>query len=228
MGIDIKCYTEVKRDGTWEHISEGWPVNGRNYYLFYFLGHRHSSVFRLPRIAEPRGLPPDLSPEVKAASDLYLDCYCYHSWLTLAELLNYDYDQVVWRERVITEIIHGQPFYYVPDKQDEGEWKDFTLREQVGEWFLYRLRQLREEWGDPENVRIVFWFDQDWTASQMSLHRSDEEVKRLRFQWFEQELHYRKDSEENWPNKNEIYQELQRLGQQETARCEELFRLSQQ
>ena len=41
---------------------------------------------------------------------------------------------------------------------EEGEGKFLTYRENLGEWFFKHLNELKEL-GDPENVRIVFWFD---------------------------------------------------------------------
>lgn len=234
MGIDIHGYVEIKRGDAWECVKEEWPCDGwRNYLAFHFIGHRHSGYGGFPRIAEPRGLPPDLSPKVHAASEEWQDAYFYPSWLTLNELLNYDYDQVVSRQRVITVIEDGEPYYYAPETEAEGEWKDFTLEEELS-GFPENLKYLHEEFStlSPENVRFVFWFDQDWTASQYSAMRSepmqsDPKVKRLQSQWEKQLLLYHQAVSENWPNTSEIYQELMQYGQQETRRWEELFGLSE-
>ena len=234
MGIDIYGYVEVKKGDAWEYVKEKWPYDGcRNYLAFYFIGHRHSGYGGFPRIAEPRGLPPDLSPKVKAASDEWQGEYFYPSWLTLDELLKYDYNQVVSRQRVITVIENGEPYYLAPHTEEEGEWKDFTLYEELSQ-FPENFKYLQEEFGNviPENVRIVFWFDQDWTASQYSAMRaepmrSDAEVKRLQSQWEKQLLLHHKAFSEDWPNKTEIYQELMWRGQQKTKRWEELLGLSQ-
>lgn len=146
MGADIHTYVETFRDGRWQHETgalvtpiDQWsdpaaPFDWRHYPMFGFLaGVRDHDV---PTIAQPRGLPDDVSPEVRAEN---ADGEWYHSasWLTLAELLAYDgYDQ--------------------PTKTRYG----FTgpLREGLGPMFFQHLDELGKL-GRPEDVRVVFWFD---------------------------------------------------------------------
>jgi hypothetical protein len=40
---------------------------------------------------EPRGLPPDMSPILRAHAERRMDWSFYHSWLSLAELLAFDW-----------------------------------------------------------------------------------------------------------------------------------------
>lgn len=166
MGIDIKCFTEVKRADGWEWVHEQWPFFDRNSVYFGLLGHR-IGLDGLRQISPPRGLPPDLSQRVKSASDVWQDEYFYHSWLTLKELLDYDYDQIVARRRVITvwedtvwEEGYAKPYYYAPENEEEGEWKDFSLAEELGADISGCFRKLVDELGVPEDIRVVFWFDQ--------------------------------------------------------------------
>jgi hypothetical protein len=73
----------------------------RNYDLFAMLaGVRNGRGFAgIPTgtgfnsISEPRGLPEDVSPEVKAESEAWGCDGHSHSWLTVAELLRYDWNQ---------------------------------------------------------------------------------------------------------------------------------------
>jgi len=120
MGCDIHFYVEIKKDEKWvsadkwsadpydcgdlEDIGIKWDdrfYTGRNYDLFAMLANvRNGRGFAgvptgtgfIP-IAEPRGLPEDASPEVKAISDRWNGDGHSHSWLTLAELLAYDWNQ---------------------------------------------------------------------------------------------------------------------------------------
>lgn len=71
-----------------------------NYNLFAILANVRNSFDFVP-IAEPRGLPDDLSDEVKAlvdpsddddSNDVWLGDHS-HSWLTVQELLDYDWNQ---------------------------------------------------------------------------------------------------------------------------------------
>ena len=63
--------------------------------------------------------------------------------------------------------------------------EDFTVRETVDpEYLTYRANALKEELGDPELIRMVFWFDQEWgiySSSCMTTEpwSSDPEMARL-------------------------------------------------
>jgi len=149
MGIDITSYTEVHRAGCWECVHKSWPFYDRNTTLFAFLGHDiakrwAAQSYVIPQISPPRGLPTDLSPEVRAESDRLADGAFYSSWLTLDELLNFDYDQLMVTRSAAPEhrVLH------VP------------LREELGDSLQARLDALRDEFGAQGEVRIVYWFDQ--------------------------------------------------------------------
>jgi hypothetical protein len=227
MGIDIYCYTEVKRGESWAFSAKDSPFCGRNYMLFGFLGHRHCRPNGYPRIAAPRGVPHDLSPEMQAETVMLEDDlqFVYSSWVTLRELLDFDYDQVVNRERVIIEYVDGwdEPAYYRPESDDEGEWKDFTLREEIGYHFPDMLRQMEEELGTPDNVRIIYWFDQEWSSSQSSRilspeFQSDEEIRELNKAWTIQLALFHKAQAEDSPHKAEIEAALKQIGQRRDDR----------
>lgn len=159
MGCDIHSFVEVRPDDRWvrsdaqfqhypDYASDA-PFFHRSYSYFGFLAdvrnYSHSPV-----IADPRGLPDDstLSPD---DVDYALDAGHSHSWLMLAELLAYDYDQVFWDRRV-TRDGNGAAL------AEEGEGEHLTLRAFLGEWFFETLAALGKL-GAPEDVRIVFWFD---------------------------------------------------------------------
>jgi len=156
MGCDIHSYVEVRRDGSWRRAVDATePFDWQDYGLFGFLAdvrnHSHSPV-----IAEPRGLPDDadLLPFEREEA-LWCD-YHSHSWLTLAELLAYDYDQVFWDRRVTKQRPNG--VWDGAALADEGEGAHPTLREFLGEHYFRRLDDL-SKLGDPQDVRVVFWFD---------------------------------------------------------------------
>lgn len=109
MGCDIHLYVEKRVDGKWatadkwthsEYDTENpdsrtvsyedsW-YTGRNYELFSVLAGVRNRYDIIP-ISEPRGIPDDVSPELKQG---YNDCYEQSgSWLTLAEILSYDWTQ---------------------------------------------------------------------------------------------------------------------------------------
>lgn len=184
--------------------------SGRNYDLFGILANvRNGRGFAgcdLGRgywpISPPRGLPDDVSPEVLAESELWDDDGHSHSWLTVAELMAYDWTQTTvsrgwvslkefadWNRWARS---HGEPpasycgdvfgpnirkvsieemerlcaegvtEREVPDPKRisyycQVEWTHpyYSVATEFLSATLPRLWRL----GAPEDVRIVFWFD---------------------------------------------------------------------
>ena len=172
MGCDIHTYVEVRGpDGAWRYTKphfrlsewdrtwaekageEPWryePFDSRSYAVFGVLaGVRNYS--EAPMIANPKGFPIDVSPEVEAAAEYWGRDAHSRSWLSVAELTAFDWDKVFWDRRV-TKQGDGAA------RADEGEGKHVTLREHVGDWFFCDLETLKNL-GDPDDVRVVFWFD---------------------------------------------------------------------
>lgn len=129
MGCDIHLYVEKRVEGQWvsadrwvpneyagEEGEEGMEVayesrfySGRNYDLFAILADvRNGKGFAgiktgegFVPIADPRGLPDDVSEQIKADSDRWgIDGHS-HSWLTLGELLAYDWTQGTTKQGVV-------------------------------------------------------------------------------------------------------------------------------
>lgn len=105
MGCDIHCYVEkLGDDGIWRSVDPvgndpRWMRPGqlqwdfdRNYCSFAVMAGVRNSHDMEP-ISEPRGLPSDVSPLVKAESDGFDVDGHSHSWLMLAELLAFDFDK---------------------------------------------------------------------------------------------------------------------------------------
>ncbi len=147
MGCDIHMIPEVKKNNYWRHAwrldpkDDYWtrgdqypPMDRANYFAW---SDRHYRLFGIlagvrsdmKPISEPRGLPEDMDNETEIFfKDEDNDIHSA-SWLTLAELQAYPWDD-------------ANPY--------PGEtW------EQVRNW-LTRLAGLDP---DPNNVRIVFGFD---------------------------------------------------------------------
>jgi hypothetical protein len=118
MGCDIHTYVEVKKNGqwvsadTWEtetyddrevmHVPYGESIySGRNYDLFAILADVRNGVGfagcdtgeGFVPISSPKGLPEDVTDEVKSVSEAWAGDAHSHSWVTLAELLAYDWTQ---------------------------------------------------------------------------------------------------------------------------------------
>lgn len=154
MGADIHAYVEIRTNGTWSYVGgDAFPDNtrpekrycpfdgARDYGLFGFLADVRNYA-GAPVIAEPCGLPPNVSPEVRAESGLWGSDGHSHTWLTLADLLAFDYDQTF-----IDQYNDGN---YTPQVT--------TMRDFLRDWYFDCLDRLGKL-GAPEDVRIVFWFD---------------------------------------------------------------------
>lgn len=147
MGCDIHARIEKKADGRWLDIPSANAFDCRSYGIFGFLAdvRNYSDV---PPIAVPRGIPPDASKDVKADSDGWDTDGHTHSWLSMDELLTFDYDQPVEDRRVTINGNGGctaQP----------GEGRMTTYREFLGKWYFDELERLKELGAE----RVVFWFD---------------------------------------------------------------------
>ena len=160
MGTDIHAHAEFRNNaGQWQKIQEYDPFEGRNYNAFsLFAGVRFRNDFHgryvsvydeffwaemcvTPHpIAQPRGLPEDVSPSVKAESDSWGPDGHSHSWLSVDELTSYDYDKPL-RDRNIE---------FVPE-----DFVNCTIKEALKEYYFSELTRLEDSGAE----RIVFWFD---------------------------------------------------------------------
>lgn len=172
MGCDIHSFAEVRKNGKWEKVGEvfpldDWdknyfkkdfgdrPINWRDYSLYGWLAdvRNYSCV---PAISQPRGIPDDVSPEVAQENNDWADDGHSRSWLSLAELLATDYEQVFWDRRVTKQTSPNS--WNGAALADEGEGKHITLREHLSEGY-FRVLETLKTLGNPDDVRIVFWFD---------------------------------------------------------------------
>lgn len=114
--------TAYEREWTSPTVFEGWLYSGRNYDLFAILGNirngygfagvNTSDGFNF--ISDCRGLPEDVSSDIQ---DALSDDGYYHgvSYVTLPELLQFDWDQTVTHHGIVGEDAflyyktHGKP-----------------------------------------------------------------------------------------------------------------------
>lgn len=234
MGCDIHFYVEAKKNDKWES-ADTWVVDtdydeprktvpykqafysGRNYNLFAILADvRNGRGFagcdtgdRFNPISEPKGLPEDVSPEVKQESDRWDGDGHSHSFHTLAALLAYDWTQVTKHRGFCTALEYWDwnryrrgdgrgPESYCGDvsgamvkkitspQMDEflkpitekgGRYDEIRAAIEARGARLYAAIEWEEPYyrscsnflgeviprllrlGAPEDVRIVFWFD---------------------------------------------------------------------
>lgn len=234
MGCDIHFRVEKRVDGVWKHAEKMVPnkywepgddepemeaeklYSGRNYSLFSILANvRNGRGFAgcdtgdgFKPIAMPRGLPPDVSQPVKDDSERWGCDGHSHTWLTLAEVLAFDWTQttkqrgwvnaleaeewlrlkewnihppswcgsvgggmvkhisMVEMEQLIKDV-HAQYPIYRDFKQELENRYCHTYA--LAEWEIDYARCCKDFWvetipallrlGKPEDVRLVFWFD---------------------------------------------------------------------
>ncbi len=143
MGADINMFAERQRGDQWEFVAGVSPFGYRSYGIVGFLADVRNYSAVKP-IDAPRGLPKDASPE---ARDHLEDCYAC-TWLSTAELLAYDFDQIIEDRRVMRDGNGGCTC-------EPGEGQTMPLREFLGLGFFEDLERLRASGAQ----RIVFGFD---------------------------------------------------------------------
>lgn len=169
IGCDIYGFLEVRdREGIWRF--KGKIPEDRDYDWFGVLAGIRNYA-NVPSIAEPRGLPINISARgtKRIARWDGLDGYnC--SWLTLEDFSEYDWNQVYTDGRISKvdrktgrEIWKSVSFSVRNPEPDLYEYKH--LSHTVGDlitsdWerFLDKMEILASKRG-LENVRIIFWFD---------------------------------------------------------------------
>ena len=208
MGTDIYLYAEIKRKGSWHLLLESEensryhpegklnaqllkPVElyaSRNYDLFSILADvRNPNGKTLDNqkfevISPPRGLPEDLSPELR---DLLKEWefengedggFSGPSWLLLSEVLQFDWHGKVMHYEAMVDaraahlFDENEPFPFRQWPKDipisygviikDGvivRWTD-TYANAVGTDFFEMLENLKK-YGDPSQIRLVFGFD---------------------------------------------------------------------
>lgn len=130
MGTNIHAFAERETEQGFDVIKSMRPFDDRNYGVFEFLADVGSCTNCGP-ISGPRGLPADASYRVREEYLSWGDDAHTPSWLTVDELMRFDYDT---------------PF----DCDALDTYRDF-----LGEKFFDDLAALKAAGA----TRVVFWFD---------------------------------------------------------------------
>ena len=152
MGCDIHMHMEQKVDGEWREIHGEFsavcaedcpsvPFDWRTYAVFSFLNHEVRNYGGMPPVfgEEGRGVPDD-SVFKAEWEDEYSRDYHSASWLLVSELLAVDYDNIM--------------------TQYANDPLPVSLRDTLHDFFFMDLKILKDMAGEyPENIRLVFWFD---------------------------------------------------------------------
>lgn len=156
MGCDIHLWVETKNEedeweiwpptpehatqGQWGFFVTGGPGtwwSGRNYRLFGtlanvrngwgFAGHRYGET--IEPLTDERGVPEDASEEYLEQVAAWEGDGHSHTWMTLAELLEYDWNQTVYEDVYVENFTHeggredGRHSYEVAQEFLDKGWK---------------------------------------------------------------------------------------------------------
>lgn len=194
MGCDIHCFVEIEQEYSkgnyWRKVGNifkyeyykksGFPDDynnkfrdepqiGRNYDLFSILAGVRNGTWgkEIKPISEPRGLPEDISEEVKEKSDYWDSDGHSHSYLLLKELKNYNWEQKIQHSAFVSKKQKAEyeksgklPTCYSAYSSIgvEMKWEE-KMKDTIGKYFFTKIMpelEKLEKWG---KVRIIFWFD---------------------------------------------------------------------
>ncbi len=187
MGTTCICHLEYAPKDSPPRSGYLGPLEiSKNYHLFAALAGVRNGTWgmRINPLSKPKGLPQSATPEVKEDAAKMAGYTHSHSWHTLRDLLEFDWDQEVPHETVIdlddprvkawfdggnrsiapphrlglVRAHDGSP----ADRFRKVAWKQ-KLRLDVNDFLEGVLPYLKYIVsyclpGPPENIRIVFWF----------------------------------------------------------------------
>lgn len=183
MGCDINMYAETKNftTGKWEKVGAIWQseysvemtdqiYQDRDYELFGLLAGVRGTSGHWPIVNDRKfEFPTDISNDIKSLFDEWIDDNYKPCYYTLKELLSYDWD----KHFLMTKMVDRKDAIYclvnktlpetwcIPAEWGENtDYIDFSWLHPYKELSFYKQTIPRLiELGDPENVRIVFWFN---------------------------------------------------------------------
>ena len=154
--LHIFCEVRNKKTGKWKQVGKHFPVlsckNGmyktrhpfdwQSYSLFGFLADVRNYSGCTP-ISQPKGIPNNISHTISKEWEEWRTTEGHSdSFLTLRELLEFNYNKK-----------------FIDDRFGEDTYgKRITHKEHLGKRFFVHLKELKKL-GKPDDVRIVFWFD---------------------------------------------------------------------
>lgn len=126
--LEREIYLNKKSD-YWSISYDNEYYGDRNYYLFSVLADVRNYRSNIIPISEPRGIPEDASSAYKHIVDQWDSDGHSHSYFTLTELLNVDWEEY-----------------------NDGEYNHCGS-------FLETIERMKKIDPNPDNVRCVFFFD---------------------------------------------------------------------
>jgi hypothetical protein len=152
MGCDIHVFGEKRGDnGAFQSVDIEGAFGNRSYSSFaFFAGVRNYSG--VTPIAKPRGFPEDAATDTRQEFELWDSDAHNPSWLTIEELLAFDYSATIEDRRVTVPRPYG---YDHGGTCGQGGGVKMQWREYLGEGFFRDLEEVKALGAE----RIVFWFD---------------------------------------------------------------------
>jgi hypothetical protein len=150
MAISVIAFSERLEGDRWVLVErEVMDWHARTYSAF-LAGVRNSSL--VPPIAEPRGTPADMSEPVATEFAEQGPDAVEPSWLSIHELLTFDYEKRFEDRRVKRRMPAG----YLDEAAtgEPGEGRVVSYREFLGPGFFDELERLSKSGAQ----RVVFWF----------------------------------------------------------------------
>jgi hypothetical protein len=175
MGTDIYLHAERMVGIGWEYCGELEDMEIRNYEFFAILANVRNPIrSKQPYnfISLPRGFPGDMSQELRKDS-LLLGGHD-PGWITLRELLDFDWDGKTMLRSAIVDPAYAHLFGDGNQKFPKEITGAYglahaglgprvtwiaTYREAAGRGFLKGLLDKLKQFGRPDDVRIIFSFD---------------------------------------------------------------------
>lgn len=171
MSCDIYAFAEVKgKNNKWEKVNDkifptyygektDEPFSVRSYSLFGFLANVRNYAY-CPVIAQPKGLPNDSEYLNSIGGENWVSDGGNASYLTLKELLEFDYEQVFENKRMAKQTSSNSWTGAHITTTDKGQ--KMTVKEHLeGSRFFQNLEVLKTL-GEPEDVRVLFYFDDNY------------------------------------------------------------------
>jgi hypothetical protein len=151
MAISVVAFSERLDGGHWVlQERRVMPFDARTYSAF-LAGVLNTSV--VPPIANPRGIPPDVSKAVQEEFKEYGTDAVAPSWLTIEELQTFDYELEL-EDRRVARKVPGKGWIDHAVTCEPGEGKVVTYREFLLPGFFDELDRIARSGAH----RIVFWF----------------------------------------------------------------------
>lgn len=150
MAVSVIAFSEKLVDGRWVLLERDvMSFHGATYSAF-LAGIRNWSV--VPPIAEPRGVPADVSEAVGREFRADASDAVAPSWLSIGELQAFDYERAFEDRRVERRTPQG--WIDGAATCEPGEGKITTYRNFLGSGFFEELDRLVRS----GSQRVVFWF----------------------------------------------------------------------